>query len=285
MSYSIATIRLLRRVSLYPKPLTNHIPPFKITGFKRLVDPRMPHSVHTTPGATTPVATDQSDLPLGQRYWNANLPEQKWVEECPDFLLGQGEKNIGILSSGEDEYKYLTWPESKALVNANRIDYFQRSPLELRRYLQYMFKLKQQYGSVLSFVQQERLHWKSISPSAEPLFTNPDDYTILYNDWPYGIDRDITHLVVWTKFLLDDDPETGYLTTEHHDLIEDFVRRTFCTDEGISRENLIWFKNWKSLKSVHALEHFHVMLYRAPPEFVKRITNGDRPTSATVTDL
>jgi len=245
----------------------------------------MPHSVHTTPGATTPVATDQSDLPLGQRYWNANLPEQKWVEECPDFLLGQGEKNIGILSSGEDEYKYLTWPESKALVNANRIDYFQRSPLELRRYLQYMFKLKQQYGSVLSFVQQERLHWKSISPSAEPLFTNPDDYTILYNDWPYGIDRDITHLVVWTKFLLDDDPETGYLTTEHHDLIEDFVRRTFCTDEGISRENLIWFKNWKSLKSVHALEHFHVMLYRAPPEFVKRITNGDRPTSATVTDL
>ncbi|KAK5309766.1 hypothetical protein LTR70_010012 [Exophiala xenobiotica] len=221
----------------------------------------MPSSVHTTPGTTTPGILDQSNLPLGHRYWNTNLPESRWTEECPDFLL-----------------------ESKALVNANRIDIFQRSPLELRRYLQYMFKLKQRYGSVLSFVQQERLHWKSISPSADPLFTNSDDYTILYNDWPYGIDRDITHLVVWTKFLLDDDPETGFLTTEHRNLIEDFVQGTFCTDDGISRENLIWFKNWKSLKSVHALEHFHVMLYRASPEFLKRITNGDRPTSATVTD-
>jgi len=244
----------------------------------------MPSSVHTTPGTTTPGILDESNLPLGHRYWNTNLPESRWTEECPDFLLGQSQKIIGILSSREDEYKYLTWPESKALVNANRIDIFQRSPLELRRYLQYMFKLKQRYGSVLSFVQQERLHWKSISPSADPLFTNTDDYTILYNDWPYGIDRGITHLVVWTKFLLDDDPETGFLTTEHHNLIEDFVQGTFCTDDGISRENLIWFKNWKSLKSVHALEHFHVMLYRASPEFLKRITDDDRPTSATVTD-
>ncbi|KAK5945250.1 hypothetical protein PMZ80_002454 [Knufia obscura] len=244
----------------------------------------MPHSVHNTPGSTTPVIPEQSGLPLGQRFWNANLPETKWTEECPDFLLGQGQKNISILSANEDDYHYLTWPESKELVNTNRIDHFQRPPLQLRRYLQFMFKLKREYGSVLSFVQQERLCWNSISPSSEPLFTNPADYKILYNDWPYGIDHDISHLVVWTKFLLDDDPETGFLTAEHHKLIEDFVQRTFCTGDGINRENLIWFKNWKSLKSVHALEHFHVMLYRASPEFLKSITNGDKPMSETISD-
>jgi len=244
----------------------------------------MPHSVHTTSGSTTPSVPEQSSLQVSQRFWNANLPESKWTEECPDFLLGQTQKNISILSGNEDEYHYLTWQESKELVDTNRIDNFQRSPFELRRYLQYMFKLKREYASVLNFVQQERLRWDSISPSAEPLFTNPLDYKILYNDWPYGIDCNITHLVIWTKFLLEDDPETGFLTTEHHELIEGFVQRTFCNKGGVNRGDLIWFRNWKSLKSVHALEHFHVMLYRAPPEFLKRITSGDKPTSEVVND-
>lgn len=168
---------------------------------------------------------------------------------------------------------------------SNCINHFQRPPLELRRYLHFMFKLKQQYGSILTFVQQERLHWSSISPSLEAPFTNPSDYRILYNDWPYGIDTDITHLVVWTKFLLEDDPVTGLLTLEHHELVEKFVQKTFCGEGGISRENVIWFKNWKSLKSVHALEHFHVMLYQAPAAFLEMITNNDKSMAEVVGDL
>ena len=237
----------------------------------------MPHSVHATPGSRTPEEPQQGRLPIGQRYWNTNLPESKWTEECPDFLLGLIQKNLRILSEKQKDYHVLTWAECKEVVQTNRIDHFQRSPLELRRYLNYMFKLKQRYGSVLSFVQYERLQWNSISPSAEPLFTSPTDFKILYNDWPYGVDQDIAHLVVWTKFLLDDDPETGYLTTEHHDLIEDFVQKTFCDENGVSRRNLVWFRNWKSLKSVNALEHFHVMLYKAPAQFLRSITNNDRP--------
>lgn len=166
-----------------------------------------------------------------------------------------------------------------------QIELFHRPPLELRRYLHFIFRLKQQHGSIVAFVQQERLYWKSITPSAEPPFTNPSDYRILYNDWPYGIDPDITHLVVWTKFLLDDDPRTGLLTPRYRDLIEAFVQKTFCNEEGTSRENLVWFKNWGSLKSVHALEHFHVMLYRAPVAFLNRITNNDAPLSNVLQDL
>ena len=45
---------------------------------------------------------------------------------------------------------------------------------------------------------------------------------------------------------------------------------------------VIWFKNWKILKSVHAVEHFHVMLYDPDPEFVKEVTNGDMPLSQKV---
>jgi len=39
---------------------------------------------------------------------------------------------------------------------------------------------------------------------------------------------------------------------------------------------VIWFKNWASLKSIHSVEHFHVMLYDPDPEFVREVTKGDR---------
>jgi len=40
---------------------------------------------------------------------------------------------------------------------------------------------------------------------------------------------------------------------------------------------VIWFKNWRSLKSVHAVEHFHVMIKDPDMEFIKQITHGDVP--------
>lgn len=38
---------------------------------------------------------------------------------------------------------------------------------------------------------------------------------------------------------------------------------------------VVWFKNWAALKSIHAVEHIHVMLYDPDPSFVKSITNHD----------
>lgn len=52
---------------------------------------------------------------------------------------------------------------------------------------------------------------------------------ILHNDWPYGVDERIVHLVVWTKFELEDDPATDDLTPEARQMIDDFVKKTFCT--------------------------------------------------------
>lgn len=50
----------------------------------------------------------------------------------------------------------------------------------------------------------------------------------------------------------------------------------------VTRANLqlVWFKNWASLKSVHAVEHFHVMLHRPDARFVEEITRGDVPLIA-----
>lgn len=53
------------------------------------------------------------------------------------------------------------------------------------------------------------------------------DIKILYNDWPYGIDKSIVHLVVWTKFLLEDDPETDDLTPKMRKEIDEYVAGMF----------------------------------------------------------
>ena len=173
--------------------------------------------------------------------------------------------------------------------------------------------LKREYGSVMSFVLQERLKWRDLTVKGDKPFTCPgkrlswlrrsllrkltrwvEDIKILYNDWPYGIDEKIVHLVVWTKFDLEDDPATDDLTPKTRKEIDDFVQKTFCGRvspdhvSGLSYIRLvdldifqvIWFKNWRSLKSIHAVEHFHVMLYDPDPEFVAEITDDDVPLSA-----
>lgn len=111
----------------------------------------------------------------------------------------------------------------------------------------------------------ERLKWTGTTPRGAP-FQYDEDVKILFNDWPYGIDPDIVHLVVWTKFELEDDPDTGLTTPESRKQIEQYVHTTF----GEKCKEVVWFKNWQSLKSVKALEHFHVMLYRPDGEFVEK---------------
>lgn len=51
----------------------------------------------------------------------------------------------------------------------------------------------------------------------------------MHNDWPYGIEKDIVHLVVWTKFELEDDPVTDDLTPQARQEIDNYVKKTFCS--------------------------------------------------------
>lgn len=56
-------------------------------------------------------------------------------------------------------------------LGTNDIGKFQRLPSDLRRYLEYMFHLKQKYGSIMDFVISERLHWDQeggLKPRGEP---------------------------------------------------------------------------------------------------------------------
>lgn len=94
--------------------------------------------------------------------------------------------------------------------------------------------LVKQYGSIMNFVLKQRLQWLDLTPKGTP-FSNQDDIKILHNDWPYGVDAKIVHLVIWTKFDLEDDPATDDLTPEARKQIDAFVNETFTSKVGADR--------------------------------------------------
>ncbi|CZR50956.1 uncharacterized protein PAC_00831 [Phialocephala subalpina] len=217
-------------------------------------------------GSTTPLL-----------YWQINIPPSLRESTCPPFLLNLSAKDCSIISTPDELYQVLSWTQVQQIIKDNRLDAFQRLPSNLRRYLGYIYSIKKSHGSVMNFVLQERLKWKEPVEAAGKPFEKEEDVKVLWNDWPYGIDERIVHLVVWTKFELEDDLTTNDLTDEARGSIEKYVEERFrrrCGDE-----NVVWFKNWRTLKSVHAVEHFHVMLFDPDPDFVKEVTNGDVPLS------
>ena len=161
-------------------------------------------------------------------FWQVNCPLQERTAECPAFLLNLSEKDRRIIGTPDVDYTLMPWNQVKELVHENQLQAFQRVPSELRRYRAYTYKLAEQYGSVARFILEQRLRWIApVVPSGNPPFQDDTDIKILWNDWPYGLDPRIVHLVVWTKFDLASDPETGDLTAQARDEIERFVTMTF----------------------------------------------------------
>lgn len=169
-------------------------------------------------------------------YWQVNVPENERTEECPEFLRNLSVKDVGIISTPDTEYHASTWQEVQQIVRDNRLGLFQRLPSDLRRYLGYTWKLKQDYGSIMNFILTQRLHWEMpLVPKGDP-FETEEDIKVLRNDWPYGIDKRIVHLVVWTKFELEEDPITGDLTDKARAEIEAFAQHKFGS--GLSRDQV-----------------------------------------------
>ncbi|KAK3694982.1 hypothetical protein B0T22DRAFT_507921 [Podospora appendiculata] len=209
-------------------------------------------------------------------YWQVNVPPHERTATCPDFLVNVSPKDRGILSTPDSQYTPDTWASAQHKVASNQLNLFQRTPSELRLYLAFAWAIKRDYGSVLDFILTQRLRWAApvVPRSSIPFACEDEDVKVLRNDWPYGVDKRIVHLVVWTKFELEEDPATGDLADGARRAIEAYVRRTFA-ERGVAEDRVIWFKNWRSLKSVQAVEHFHVMLFDPDPEFVREVTHGD----------
>lgn len=163
-----------------------------------------------------------------------------------------------ILSLTDEQYQPHTWNELKQIVAENRLETLKRWPSDLKRYIKWSAATKRQDGSIMAFVMKNRLKWTPSSkstPETGPIFdfedpvpfARPNDYAILPNDWPYGLDKGITHLIVWLKNRLEVEPTRGDLTPNARAQVDAFVQQHFVEPArqltGQS-DNVIWFKNW-----------------------------------------
>lgn len=169
-------------------------------------------------------------------FWHVNVPEAQRTASCPDFLARLSDKDRRIIATPDADYRIQSWNDVRQVVRDNRLELFQRVPSELRRYKAFTWRLARDYGSVPEFILRQRLGWETpVRPRGNRPFQCADDFKILYNDWPYGIDPRIVHLVVWTKFPLEEDPQTEDLTDEARRQIGEFMEDTFFKDVSESQ--------------------------------------------------
>ncbi|KAK0101016.1 hypothetical protein ONS95_012996 [Cadophora gregata] len=193
------------------------------------------------------------------------------------------------LSMSDEEFIPYTWTDLKTAIARHDLSILPRSPSILRRYMDWSQEIISNRSSTATFLLQSRLFWVDpespqpldcpIQPKNPEPFADESDYKIIYNDWPYGLTDDITHLVVWMKTRLAVN-EGGGLTSESKSLVEDFVDRTFVQrmrNDGVSGDRVLYFKNLPKLQSVGAVEHFHVLLRGAKKCLLDEWTQCDVP--------
>ncbi|KAF2458420.1 hypothetical protein BDY21DRAFT_342465 [Lineolata rhizophorae] len=203
-------------------------------------------------------------------YWLANVPKRDWPAECPPHLRGLSDKDKKTLSTRDADFRRLSWAEVKEIIGAGQLGRFARLPSDLRRYRHHIWEQTNRFGSISAYIVKEVLAWSDLTPKAGP-FQHPNDIQILLNNWPYYIDAKVVHFVVWHKFRLDED-STGQLTSTARKQVLEFMASTFYP--RIPPENVTWFRNTGTLKSVDAVEHFHVMVYDADPAFVEELLSS-----------
>lgn len=49
-------------------------------------------------------------------FWNTNLPEDQWTDDCPDYLLEIDDRDEAQLSIRDEDYEIMKWDKVKKLV-------------------------------------------------------------------------------------------------------------------------------------------------------------------------
>ncbi|KAG5925357.1 hypothetical protein E4U42_004392 [Claviceps africana] len=187
-----------------------------------------------------------------------------------------------VLSQTDDEFKKHDWKDLKRIIGNNQLSALKRTPSDLRRYMSWTAETTAQYGSMTQYLLANRLPrtWGQppFTPESHIPFAETSDYRVLLNDWPYGLERNIIHFVVWTRTPIPTEDEEGDMTPESRALVAAFATRYFVDALGQDGEQrVLCFKNWVALQSVRALEHIHVLVKDVDDDVLERWT-GDRPT-------
>lgn len=169
----------------------------------------------------------------------------------------------------------FSWAETQWLVEQNDLSGLARSPKATEEYLAFKRTLRLTNTTVFKHLLTKLLQWATpeevagladneirIASLGRPLFTEASDIKIILNDFPYYFEPDVTHMCVWTKQPIPSDPIStlGDISPQLRARIEAYVVKTFVEGLGVSRDKLVWLRNWDALQSVKEISHIHVIV-------------------------
>lgn len=190
-----------------------------------------------------------------------------------------------------------TWEEIVAIVKNNQLEKFARSAAQTESYHSFKAALKDAKTSVFKFLLVNQLHWYDpkhnncipidqineledheikIVAASDKLFGHESDVKILPNHFPYYFPSDVSHLCVWLKTRIQNDPHSPYgdISPKTRQEIDAYVRRTFVENLGIDPSNICWFRNWEALQSVKLISHIHVIVKGLTEEQKAKVLYG-----------
>ncbi|CCH45081.1 hypothetical protein BN7_4659 [Wickerhamomyces ciferrii] len=166
----------------------------------------------------------------------------------------------------------LNWKDVKEIIETNRLELLKRSKSCMQQYRDFKDDLSRRGISRTAILLGDDLHWAKVDsnyqiletylkPSSPKLLNSADDICIILNRFPYHFTPDIVHLIVWTKVHIENDADSdkGDISKYTRDLIDLYIDKTFVQNLGLSRDNIVWFRNWSALQSIKDLSHIHVL--------------------------
>ncbi|KAJ2485761.1 hypothetical protein IWW37_005842 [Coemansia sp. RSA 2050] len=139
----------------------------------------------------------------------------------------------------------FTWDEVRQIVAAERLDLLGRLVEKERVYSEYMQQLREEYGSVAAYVLQTKLK-SFIADSSK-------DYLIVPNDFPYALEPDMSHFIVWSKLQL-----TGGVVPDP--VIKQMIDAYLDELIGGGKYEWAWFVNPPHLQSIPDASHGHLIV-------------------------
>ncbi|SCU91723.1 LAMI_0E06986g1_1 [Lachancea mirantina] len=165
------------------------------------------------------------------------------------------------------------WNTTVGLVRTGKLDQLVRTPRVAQQYRVFRDELARKGSSLLNNILENRLHWSGESLAgleaqypdcdrqAVAFFSRPDLYAVLPNDFPYDLEADVHHLVVWSKVRIPlykqdkDDPCAMDLVVR--DKIDRFLQHNLAR---YALTEFVWFINYPHLQSVKTVSHVHVLV-------------------------
>ncbi|KAJ2723584.1 hypothetical protein GGI07_002539 [Coemansia sp. Benny D115] len=165
------------------------------------------------------------------------------VIECTlsDELLSQkSSEHVGV-------HRVYSWDEVKQVVAAERLDLLGRVTDKELAYRDDMRKIREEYGSVVAYIQQVKL--------GVFLKDSGSQFLMIPNDYPYALPDNTMHYIVWSK-----DKLTAGIMPDP--VIQQLFESRLDEEIGAGKYEWVWFVNPPHLQSIPEVVHGHLIVHK-----------------------